>query len=392
MRTILHVDMDAFFASVELHDHPEWRGCPLVVGASPQERGVVSTCDYLARQFGIHSAMPSRTAYQLCPSARFVTPRIDRYQEVSQQVFEIFSHYSPYIEAVSIDEAFIDITGSLHHYQHASDLNSARLRLGEALRSEIRQACGITCSVGIAPNRLLAKIGSEEHKPDGMTLTPFEPNEIAAFLAPKPIKTLWGVGPKTLEALKLYGLTTCGDLQKLKTAGKSNDCSQIIDETLMDYAFGISDDTVYWELGDDKSISNEHTFKVDTKNREIVRKRLLELVQEVATRLRQKRRWARTARLKLRDNTFNTVTKQIPFIAPARDDQTLRNAAIELFDREWHDDLSVRLIGFAVTNLQNTPGAEQLDLFNLSAASEQREKFERLSDTLDRLRNRGYEI
>ena len=208
MATILHVDMDAFFASVELLHHPEWRGKPVVVGSGPHERGVVSTCSYEARRFGIHSAMPSRTAYERCPDAIFVRPHMELYQEVSDKVFEIFEHYTPYVEGVSIDEAFLDITGSLH--LHGGD----RARLGEALRKEIRETCGVTCSVGIAPNRLLAKIGSEQHKPDGLTLMPFEADAIAAFLAPKPIGILWGIGKKTEAVLRPYGLVTCGDLQR----------------------------------------------------------------------------------------------------------------------------------------------------------------------------------
>ena len=192
MAVLLHVDMDAFFASVELLAHPEWRGKPLVVGALPHERGVVSTCSYEARRYGIHSAMPSRTAYQCCPHAVFTRPDMERYEEVSARAFEIFARYTPYVEGVSIDEAFLDITGSVHLYGSAE-------RLGEELRSEIKRECGVTCSVGIAPNRLLAKIGSEENKPDGQTIMPFRPEEAAAFLAPRPLKTLWGVGEKTLR-------------------------------------------------------------------------------------------------------------------------------------------------------------------------------------------------
>ena len=159
MAVILHVDMDAFFASVELLSHPEWRGKPLVVGAGPHERGVVSTCSYEARRFGVRSAMPSRTAYQLCPHAIFTRPHMKEYQEVSDRAFEVFSHYTPYVEGVSVDEAFLDVTGSLHLFPGATPRDRA-VALGESLRSEIRKTCGVTCSVGLAPNRLLAKIGS----------------------------------------------------------------------------------------------------------------------------------------------------------------------------------------------------------------------------------------
>ncbi len=380
MATILHVDMDAFFASVELLHHPEWRGRPLIVGAGPHERGVVSTCSYEARRYGVRSAMPSRTAYERCPQAIFVRPHMELYSAVSDKAFEVFGHYTPYVEGVSIDEAFLDITGSIH-------LHGSAEALGEALRREIRATCGVTCSVGIAPNRLLAKIGSEQHKPDGLTLMPFNPDAIAAFLAPRPVGILWGVGRKTEEMLRPYGIATCGDLQRL-TVGElatilgSRDAA----ESLRDYAFGISDDTVYWEPGEEKSVSREHTFDEDVRDRAAVRAKLLELVTEVGQRFRTSTRWARTARLKLRDAAFNTITRQTPFEAPARDDITFREKALELFDRERLG--AVRLIGFGVTNIQDTPDADAPSLF-ADDNDERRLKRERLSATLDALRERG---
>ena len=380
MATILHVDMDAFFASVELLHHPEWRGRPLIVGAGPHERGVVSTCSYEARRYGVRSAMPSRTAYERCPQAIFVRPHMELYSAVSDKAFEVFGHYTPYVEGVSIDEAFLDITGSIH-------LHGSAEALGEALRREIRATCGVTCSVGIAPNRLLAKIGSEQHKPDGLTLMPFNPGAIAAFLAPRPVGILWGVGRKTEEMLRPYGIATCGDLQRL-TVGElatilgSRDAA----ESLRDYAFGISDDTVYWEPGEEKSVSREHTFDEDVRDRAAVRAKLLELVTEVGQRFRTSTRWARTARLKLRDAAFNTITRQTPFEAPARDDITFREKALELFDRERLG--AVRLIGFGVTNIQDTPDADAPSLF-ADDNDERRLKRERLSATLDALRERG---
>ena len=380
MATILHVDMDAFFASVELLHHPEWRGKPVIVGAGPHERGVVSTCSYEARRFGVHSAMPSRTAYERCPQAIFVRPHMDWYAAVSEQAFEIFEHYTPYVEGVSIDEAFLDITGSIH-------LHGSAKALGEALRREIRETCGVTCSVGIAPNRLLAKIGSEQRKPDGLTLMPFEAEAIAAFLAPKPIGILWGIGKKTEELLRPYGITTCGDLQRLPpgqlaTILGSRDAAQ----SLRDYAFGISDDTVYWQPEEEKSVSREHTFDEDEYDRQKVRQKLIELVGEVGHRFRTEKRWARTARIKIRDAAFNTSTRQAPFGAPACDDITFREKALELFDRESLG--AIRLIGFGVTNIQDTPEADAPTLF-ADPDDERRRKRERLSAALDALRDRG---
>ena len=386
MAVILHVDMDAFFASVELLSHPEWRGKPLVVGAGPHERGVVSTCSYEARRYGIRSAMPSRTAYQLCPHAIFTYPHMQEYQAVSDRAFEVFSHYTPYVEGVSVDEAFLDVTGSLHLFRGESAADRAAA-LGEALRAEVRQACGVTCSVGLAPNRLLAKIGSEVHKPDGLTLMPFEPREIAAFLADRPITTLWGVGKKTVEALKPYGITTCGDLQRL---GRGN---ALVPDELVDMAFGISDDKVYWEPSEEKSVSREHTFDEDVSDREAVRAKLLELVADVGLRFRRETRWARTARLKLRDADFETSTRQMPFDSPARDDIAFRAAALALFDAALpptrpRGSRAIRLVGFGVANLQDHPGDDAPQLFDLPDDDARRRR-ERLSETLDALKAKG---
>ena len=372
--------MDAFFASVELLHHPEWRGKPVIVGSGPHERGVVSTCSYEARKFGVHSAMPSRTAYERCPHAIFVRPNMHLYQEVSDKVFEIFGHYTPFVEGVSIDEAFLDISGTIHLY------GSART-LGEALRREIRETCGVTCSVGIAPNRLLAKIGSELNKPDGLTLMPFEPDEIARFLAPRPLGILWGIGKKTAAALRPYGLNTCGDLQRTPAARLEKILgSRSAAESLKDQALGRASDVVNYEPADEKSVSREHTFDEDTSDREEIRAKLLELVEEVGHRFRAVPRWARTARIKLRDGDFNTITRQATFDLPARDDITFREKALALFDRE--PITSVRLVGFGVTNFQDTPDDLGPTLFP-TPEDGRRQKRERLSATLDALRDRG---
>ena len=372
--------MDAFFASVELLHHPEWRGKPVIVGSGPHERGVVSTCSYEARKFGVHSAMPSRTAYERCPHAIFVRPNMHLYQEVSDKVFEIFGHYTPFVEGVSIDEAFLDISGTIHLY------GSART-LGEALRREIRETCGVTCSVGIAPNRLLAKIGSELNKPDGLTLMPFEPDEIASFLAPRPLGILWGIGKKTAAALRPYGLNTCGDLQRTPAARLEKILgSRSAAESLKDQALGRASDVVNYEPADEKSVSREHTFDEDTSDRGEIRAKLLELVEEVGHRFRAVPRWARTARIKLRDGDFNTITRQATFDLPARDDITFREKALALFDRE--PITSVRLVGFGVTNFQDTPDDLGPTLFP-TPEDGRRQKRERLSAALDALRDRG---
>ncbi len=380
MATILHVDMDAFFASVEQLHHPEWRGKPLVVGAGPHERGVVSTCSYEARKFGVRSAMPSRTAYEKCPQAIFVRPDMAAYAAVSRKAFEVFEHFTPYVESVSIDEAFLDISGSIHLY------GSARA-LGEALRGEIRATCGVTCSVGIASNRLLAKLGSEERKPDGLAVMPSDPGEVAALLAPRRVGVIWGVGRKTEETLRRFGLATCRHLQEAPVEKLSRILgSRSAAVSIKELAFGRSDDTVRWQPQEEQSVSREHTFKEDVFDREAVRRKLLELVVEVGRQFRSEKRWARTVRIKLRDTSFATITRQAAFDAPARDDMTFREKALELFDREALH--GVRLVGFGVTNIQHQPDAGEPTLFCMPD-DERRKKRERLSETLDSLRRQG---
>ncbi len=377
--TVLHVDMDAFFAAVEQRDHPEWKGCPVIVGAGPHERGVVSTCSYEARKFGVHSAMPSRTAYERCPHGIFVKPRMHVYQEVSNQVFEILGHYSPFVEAVSVDEAFLDISGTVHLF---GDVRT----LGERLRAEVCEVCRLTCSVGIAPNRLLAKIGSEEAKPDGFYVMPFAPDEIKAWLAPRPVKILWGVGKKTNELLQKYGFRTCGDLQTADPRFLNRVLGDAAATSIRAHACGIDSSTVAYEDEEEKSVSREHTFGADERDREVVRARLLELITDVGRRVRTQPRWARTAKIKLRDAMFNTTTRQARFELPACDDMTFRHLALDLFDREWPPETrrAVRLVGFGVTDFTETREDPEPSLFPSPLAG-QMAKREKLAAVLDRL-------
>ena len=378
--TVLHVDMDAFFASIEQRDHPEWRGKPVIVGAGPHERGVVSTCSYEARRFGVHSAMPSRTAYALCPNGIFVTPRMHAYQKVSDTAFEVFSHYSPFVEGVSVDEAFLDVTGTVHLF---GDMRS----LAERLRAEIKSKCGVTCSVGLAPNRLLAKIASEQNKPDGLFVMPFETNAIRAFLAPKPVKTLWGVGKKTADILARYGYLTCADIQNADPRFLARILGNAAAVSIRNHALGIDNSHFPSEESEEKSVSREHTFVEDETDRETVRQTLLLLVEEVGFRFRKEQRWARTGKLKLRDAAFNTITRQAHFELPARDDITFRHLMLDLFDKEWPPNRrrAVRLAGFGVTDITDSPEEPQPSLFGPSTLAEQMKKRERLAAALDAL-------
>ena len=380
---ILHVDMDAFFAAIEQRDHPEWRGKPVIVGAGPHERGVVSTCSYEARKYGVHSAMPSRTAYAKCPHGIFVPPRMHVYQEVSDIAFDVFARYSPFVEGVSVDEAFLDVTGTAH-------LFGGMVPLAESLRAEIRTACGITCSVGLAPNRLLAKIASEQNKPDGLFVMPFDPDGVRAFLAPKPIRILWGVGGKTAALLERYGYRTCADLQDADPRFLVRLLGDAAAESIRNHAFGVDTSSVAHEPEEEKSVSREHTFPEDESDRETVRATLLELVEDVGRRFRREERWARTGKIKLRDGLFNTLTRQASFARPARDDISFRHLMLTLFDREWPPGTRrvVRLAGFGVTNFTTTPPTDQADLFDPSPLAEKMKKRERLADALDAIHRR----
>lgn len=384
-RIVVHADMDAFFASVEQRNHPEWRGKPVIVGAGPHERGVVSTCSYEARKFGVHSAMPSRTAYEKCPHAIFVKPDMEAYSETSERVFSIFERFTPFVEAVSIDEAFLDVTGSAHLFGGA-------VPLAEKLRAAVREECGVTCSVGVAPNRLLAKIGSEQRKPDGLFAMPFDQAEIEAFLAPKPVGIIWGVGKKTAEALARYGYRTCGDIQRADERFLVRILGECAAVSIRAHAFGMDDSPVASEGGEEKSVSREHTFAEDESDREVVRSALLELADEVGRRFRREERWASTGKLKLRDADFNTVTRQAKFPLAARDDISFRHMALGLFDREWPEGASntVRLVGFGVSDFRDTPEEPEPELFEttLSDLAGKMRKRERLSAALDAINSR----
>ncbi|MCR5413767.1 MAG: DNA polymerase IV [Kiritimatiellae bacterium] len=386
MRTILHVDLDAFFASAELTRHPEWRGRPVIVGSPPDGRGVVSTCSYEARRYGVRSAMPSRTAWRLCPHAVFTRPDIAFYREISRKAFGVFARHSPFVEAVSVDEAFLDITGTIHLYGGAE-------KLGEALREKVLRECGVTCSVGIARNRLLAKIGSELAKPDGLFTMPSDPAEIARFLAPKPVGILWGVGRKTAGILAKYGIATCRDLQNAPARQLETILGKAAASSLKNHALGISSDRVARDEDGEKSVSREHTFVCDETDRENVRSTLLELAADVGRSVRKEARWAATARIKLRDADFETVSRQTSLPAPSRDDRSFRDAALALFDGLWPESgkgLAVRLVGFGVSNFKASPGAEP-SLFRDEEDAE-RERREKLSEAIDLLKGKGLNV
>ncbi len=375
-RCILHVDMDAFFAAVEQRDHPEWRGKPVIVGAPPDQRGVVSTCSYEARVFGIHSAMPSREAFRRCPQGIFVSCGMARYEEASQRVFAIFERFSPLIEPISIDEAFIDVTG-------ARTLFGDGRTIAEKIRNAIHSEVHLTASVGVAHNKFLAKLASEKAKPNGLFVVPNDHGEVVRFLASQKVGSLWGVGKVTGETLERAGFRMVSDIQKADPAYLTRLLGESLAAHLLTLAFGEDSRDVETAF-EEKSLSREHTFLEDCKDREKVRDVLKELADEVGRRVRAHGRYATVGRLKLRWSDFRTITRQTLFETAVCDDFSLRAMALRLFDKEKLVQ-PVRLIGFGVSGFSDNR-SEQLSLFD--AAPQAREKRERLCRTVDSLREK----
>ena len=320
-RTIFHVDMDAFFASVEIRDRPELRGRPVVVGGVGR-RGVVAAASYEARKHGCHSAQPMAEALRRCPEAVVLPARHDHYTAVSQQVFEVFERFSPVVEALSIDEAFLDMSGT-------ERLLGPPRAAADAVRRAVFDATGgLTCSVGISTVKFIAKIASGENKPDGVT--EIAPGDELGFLDPLPIAKLWGVGPKTQTRLIAHGVRTVGHLRKLGL------------DTLLAW-FGESGAKLHrLSRADDPrpvegrrsrlQISHEDTYAVDVEGRDALRRKLLSQSMRVADRLTAKRTRARRVQLKIRDHTFKTETRQCMLPEPTRQGRILYDAACRLLD------------------------------------------------------------
>ena len=346
---ILHLDMDAFFAAIEQLDHPEWRGKPVIVGAPPDQRGVVSTCSYEARRFGVHSAMPSRTAYKLCPQGIFVPVRHARYEEMSQRIQRFFYEVTPFVEMVSIDEAFLDL-------QEVRGITDP-VTVARALKARIRTELGLSSSVGVASNMFLAKLASDMQKPDGLTVVPEDPDEILAFLAPLPVRKIWGVGEKTGQVLGSYGLKRIADIQKTPLEVLCKLLGSAAGHHLYALSRGQDSRKVHREPVQEKSISREETFPEDCRDMGAVRHCLLGLCEEVASRLRAAGLLAGCAQLKLRFKDFRTITRQMPVRPASQADRVLLKCAPSLFEQAAPKE-AIRLVGFGVTQLQE-PGASQ---------------------------------
>ena len=375
MRSILHVDMDAFYASVEQLDHPEYKSKPVIVGADPKAgkgRGVVAACSYEARKFGVRSALPISRAWKLCPDGIYVRPRMKRYVEVSGQVMEVFHRFTDLVEPLSIDEAFLDITGSVA-------LLGPPVQIARSIKSDIRQKTGLTASVGLAPNKFLAKIASDIRKPDGFVVV--EEAEIGAFLHDLPISRLWGVGPKTEARLHELGFGTIGDVAKAQRESLVRRLGSL-GEHLYQLSHGNDDRPVIpnWEP---KSISSETTFEEDTNDRELLLATILELSDHVAQRLRKDDYRARKVTLKLRYSSFTTHTKQQSLDKAVRTGEDIAAIARGLFAL-FPLKQKIRLIGVAAGDLhRDGEDPQQLPLFGDS--SQQKEK---LSHTVDEIKQK----
>jgi len=370
---ILHADMDAFYASVEERDRPELVGRPVIVGGSPEKRGVVSAANYVARRYGVHSAMPAVTARRLCPHGVYLPPRIDYYAEVSRQIRDIFERFTPLVEPLSLDEAFLDVTGS-------EKLFGPAVEIGRQIKQIIRQELRLTASVGVAPNKFLAKIASDLKKPDGFVVV--EADRVREFLDPLPVERLWGVGKQGSQAFQRLGIRTIGQLRQWPLESLQVRFGQS-GEYLWQLAQGIDDRPVVPER-EAKSISNETTFERDIADMEVLRAWLIDLTEQVGWRLRQQRLRGRTVHLKVRFADFSTITRAQTLPEPTDiTDELWQVASDMLSSRLPAGHLPVRLLGVGVTGLDDT-GLVQGTLFD----REQRQKQSRLDAVADEIKER----
>jgi DNA polymerase IV len=376
VRTIFHLDMDAFFVSVEELFDPSLKGKPVVVGGRPDERGVVAAASYAVRKFGVHSAMPLRTAYKLCPQAIFVEGHPERYRDCSRQVFEVLQRFSPQVEMASIDEAYVEMTGT-------ERLLGPPLRAAHALHDAVHVTTGLNCSIGIGSSRLIAKVASDFIKPNSILWV--LPGEETRFLAPLEVRKIPGVGKVMEKQLHSLGIFKVGDLAKLDEAflerrfgkwglalaGKA----QGLD------AGGWFDDAIGM-ASDPKSISHEHTFSEDSADVHQLESTLVRLAQMVGRRLRQNELYARTVQLKLRHRDFSTITRARSLDRPTQLDHVLRDEILNLFRKNWNPGAWVRLLGVQASSMERVE--PQLDLLGTDDAG----KWRQVLGAADRLRDR----
>lgn len=367
-RTIIHADLDAFYASVEVLDDPSLRGKPVIVGGGPTDRGVVMAAAYEARAFGVHSAMPLRTAGRRCPHGVFLPGRPQRYRELSEQVMAIFAAYTPLVEPISLDEAFLDVSGSTAAFGDGE-------HIGQVIKRRVLDEVGLVVSVGVASNKLCAKVASDLRKPDALVVV--ARGGEAEFLAPLPIRRLWGVGPRAQAALAEYGVATIGQLAAIPPATLHRRFGRHGDD-LRRRAMGIDTSRVA-TMPQPKSIGHEHTFDHDTAEVRQLEATLLDVAESVASRLRRHELAAGSVQLKLRYEGFETLTRQAPLPRQTREAGPLYEAAMDLLRRTLVAGRGVRLVGLTAINLSD---AQQLTLFDEQARDD------RLSASIDAVRER----
>jgi DNA polymerase-4 len=367
--------MDAFYAAVEAREDPAIADRPVVVGADPQGgrgRGVVAACNYEARKFGIRSAMPISEAYQRCPSAVYLPPRMRLYAEVSERIMSVLEGYTELVERLSIDEAFLDVTASTRLFGDGAVI-------ARAIKDQIRDQENLTVSVGVAPNKFLAKLASDLEKPDGLVVV--EAGREREFLEPLPVERLWGVGEKTAGRLHALGIQTIGDVAAAPLDTLDRHLGHAHAVHLHSLAHGKDDRPV--EPGrEQKQIGRETTFMTDTNDREFVRRTLLALTEEVAARLRRRHLAARTVAVKLRLAPFETHTKQKTLDTAVFTTDAIYPVACELLAAADPGDRPIRLIGISASGLSDQPPERQLGLFGESV---QEESAERVADVLDEI-------
>lgn len=349
-QAIIHLDLDAFYAAVETLENPDLTGKPVLVGGRPGQRGVVASASYEARALGVRSAMPTSHALALCPDAIVVPARHALYGEYSRQVMDILQQASPLVEQLSIDEAYLDVTEQVAAWEDAAEIATG-------LQRQVKETVGLSASLGLATNKLLAKIASDHDKPGGLTIV--WPGDEAQFLAPLSVRVLWGVGPVMASKLAAIGVTSVGDLAALPEAELRRRFGRQ-GSALARQAQGIDQRKVVTkhEL---KSVSQERTFRRDVANEEKLQEQLMWMSQKVAARLKRKELAAGTVALKLRYADFTTFTRQMSLTVPTDDEDLIFRAAQTLLRQAWKPGRPVRLLGVAARNLSPPPG--QLPLF-----------------------------
>ena len=375
-RIIFHVDMDAFFVSVEELSDPSLKGKPVVVGGQRHERGVVSAASYEARKFGVHSAMPLRTAAKLCPQAIFVNGHPDRYRECSEKVHNILTSFSPLVEMASIDEAYLDMTGT-------ERLHGPPMRAAHNLHQKLKAETQLNCSIGIGASRLIAKVSSAQAKPNGVLF--ITPGQEAKFLAPLDVREIPGVGKVTEKNLQALGIRKVGDLTQFTDA--------YLEEHFGKWGLALAGkargedaggwfDTEVGEGANAKSISHEHTYNEDTANQEQIESTLMRLSEMVGRRLREASLHARTIQLKLRYKDFTTITRAHSLATPTQLDTEIFEQVRQLFRKNWKRNQTVRLLGVHASSFESQ--AQQGDLLE----DDRRQRWQKALSAADRLRDK----